>query len=650
MRFSIHVLAGLFIMLFACRSEDKVSPGTESESGSESTASQIQDTGSGSETGSETHGTSETLSGSESETTDETQTASATETATQTETDTSSETVSESVDTVEEPFCGDDSVNGTELCERGDTASCEEVDTGFRSGRAECDAECGAWNVAACTYGVCANGEIETDEACDGDTLDCAVLDAELYSGGTASCNAFCTAYDASTCELTGPLTFEIGFGGEDGDNGWDAVQTYDGGYLVAGYTFSFVDGGLTPDDPEFLTSNYDAFVVRLDPQGEVLWHKSYGGVYPEATRAIIRAHDGGYILAGDATVVVGSVIIDFGEEEIEFDKIREQATLTKIDENGEVIWTRDYGETELTEYFGSVMATSDGNYVAVGEKVLFKGDNQDAPMVPFPSLGNAQKYNYAVKVDPFGSVLWEKAFFGPGSRWGNLASVVEVDDGYVACGGMVLAGQDGRDTFAVELAANSGDVVWQQRYPGAVRVRGDDYAAAVAVLRDALGDVTGFALVGVEDNNYDYQDLTLSGDIRVVFTDESGNLVASKVYDISGESIPGTGYVKHGIDFGVDVVSTAEGDIVVLATVLYDIFFQPYEESDTYLMRLGQDGVVQWSQRYGTLQTYDTPSSLIPTSDGGYLVTGSTQSFLPEEARLRDDFYMIKTDASGSL
>jgi hypothetical protein len=554
------------------------------------------------------------------------------------------------VDTAQEPFCGDDSVNGTEPCEAFDTASCGQVDTGFRSGRAECEADCGAWNVAGCTYGVCANGELETDEACDGDTVDCAVLDTELYSGGIASCNASCSAMDVSACELTGPLTFEVGFGGAHYDDGLDAVQTYDGGYLVAGYTFSFAEQVWTPEDPEFLISNNDAMLVRLDPKGEVLWHRAYGGAYPESTASIIRAHEGGYLLAGEATLAVGRAMIPFGEEEIEVDKLREQATLTKIDESGDLLWSRSYGETERAESFSAVIATSDGNYLAVGEKVVFKGDTQDDAMVPFPSLATAEKYNYAVKVDSFGAVLWEKAFFGPGSRWGNLASVVEVDDGYVACGGMVLSGQEGRDSFALELAADTGAVVWQERYPGAVRNSGDDHASALTVLRDGVGDVTGFALVGAEDYDHDYQTLKLSGNIRVVFTDESGNLQASKAYDISGEVVPGTGYVKHGIDFGVDVVATAEGDIVVLAAVLFDVFFKPYEESDAYLMRLGQDGAVQWSQRYGTEHTYDTPSALIPTYDGGYLVVGSTQSFLAQGAALADDYYMIKTDASGSL
>jgi hypothetical protein len=75
--------------------------------------------------------------------------------------------------------------------------------------------------------------------------------------------------------------------GGSDEDVAMSIIQSSDGGYVVAGYTWSFGEGG------------YDFYVVKLDSSGNVEWTKTIGGSDEDVAMSIIQSSDGGYVVAG---------------------------------------------------------------------------------------------------------------------------------------------------------------------------------------------------------------------------------------------------------------------------------------------------------------------------------------------------------------
>ena len=77
-------------------------------------------------------------------------------------------------------------------------------------------------------------------------------------------------------------------YGEAGGDLAYSIQQTSDGGYIVAGYTASFGAGG------------GDAWVLKLDGNGNVQWQKTYGGTNHGYTYSIQQTSDGGYIVAGE--------------------------------------------------------------------------------------------------------------------------------------------------------------------------------------------------------------------------------------------------------------------------------------------------------------------------------------------------------------
>lgn len=144
----------------------------------------------------------------------------------------------------------------------------------------------------------------------------------------------------------------------ESPDNEYvQAIQrTSDIGFVLAGSTESYGAGGL------------DAYLVKLDGGGNVMWAKTIGGTGDDEARSVIQTNDGGYMVAAH--------IADFG------------STLIKTDAAGNVQWSSSY----RSEYcsFNKVIATNDGGYLAVGTATEVGGTYGRFFMVKVDANGNS--------------------------------------------------------------------------------------------------------------------------------------------------------------------------------------------------------------------------------------------------------------------
>ncbi|TET19313.1 hypothetical protein E3J74_07045 [Candidatus Bathyarchaeota archaeon] len=76
-------------------------------------------------------------------------------------------------------------------------------------------------------------------------------------------------------------------YGGANADHARSVIQTADGGYAIAGYTYSYGAGG------------WDSWLVKIDSAGNMQWNQTYGGTFDEDTWSMVQTSDGGYALAG---------------------------------------------------------------------------------------------------------------------------------------------------------------------------------------------------------------------------------------------------------------------------------------------------------------------------------------------------------------
>ncbi|MFZ9943923.1 MAG: hypothetical protein ACO3O0_09955, partial [Bacteroidia bacterium] len=88
-------------------------------------------------------------------------------------------------------------------------------------------------------------------------------------------------------------------FGGSKDDSPSTIQSTSDGGFLIGGTSISGVSGDKTQPnwDPGLVGSDF--WVLRTDSNGVKLWDKRFGGVNSEILVRMLTTNDGGFILAG---------------------------------------------------------------------------------------------------------------------------------------------------------------------------------------------------------------------------------------------------------------------------------------------------------------------------------------------------------------
>lgn len=105
-------------------------------------------------------------------------------------------------------------------------------------------------------------------------------------------------------------------FGGDNWDFAYSAQQTTDGGYIIAGGTYSFGAG------------SEDMYLVKVDANGDTAWTKTFGGTNDDEARSVKQTSDGGYILTGFTK--------SFGDASGDMYTV-------KTDQNGDTMWTYLY-------------------------------------------------------------------------------------------------------------------------------------------------------------------------------------------------------------------------------------------------------------------------------------------------------------------
>ncbi len=110
----------------------------------------------------------------------------------------------------------------------------------------------------------------------------------------------------AAKLDLNGNVLWSKCLGGSGQDWGWGVVASTDGsGYVLAGHTGS-IDGDVVGNHTT--TGAWDAWVVKVDNSGNLVWQHCYGGSFNEMAFSIAGTPDGGYLLAGSAQSVDGDV------------------------------------------------------------------------------------------------------------------------------------------------------------------------------------------------------------------------------------------------------------------------------------------------------------------------------------------------------
>ena len=253
-----------------------------------------------------------------------------------------------------------------------------------------------------------------------------------------------------------GVIEWQKKYGGSSSEEGRTILQTAEGGYLVVGYTYSFSPYGVwvlkldssgnilwqkafggwgveirsalqTPDSGFMFTAmnrsfgagEYDAWVVKLDNDGDTEWQKAYGGTQNDYGQFIYMTSDGGYILGG-ATLSFGAGGADFW--------------VLKLDEDGDIVWQKAYGGAD-DDWLRTIRPTLDGGYIAAGQTSSFGAGDYDG---------------WVLKLDGSGNIEWQKTFGG--EKPDVFLFALDVSHAYFLAGETESFGAGGPDIWLAKI------------------------------------------------------------------------------------------------------------------------------------------------------------------------------------------------------
>jgi PKD repeat protein len=178
--------------------------------------------------------------------------------------------------------------------------------------------------------------------------------------------------------------------GGTDDDEAHDVEQTVDGGYIVAGHSYSSASGDVTEANHGVYG---DFWAVRLTSTGAVQWQHLYGGSAHDVGRSVGRTSDGGFVITGESISSASGDIGGIGRGYIDYWTVR-------LDAGGAVLWERLLGGDDEDRGY-SVRQTADGGYVILGfSESTPGGDVTDAVHGPPDYLGYYPADFWMVKLE----------------------------------------------------------------------------------------------------------------------------------------------------------------------------------------------------------------------------------------------------------
>lgn len=252
------------------------------------------------------------------------------------------------------------------------------------------------------TFGTCGSASGRDIIQCsDGGFL----VSGSISSGG-GDTHDFRGLYDIWLCKIdeNGTMEWNKTLGGSDYEMVSSSIQTSDFGFLITGSTASndFDVSGLHG-------INEDAWVVKIDSNGNIQWQKCFGGTGTDLARQIIPSGNNGFYLFSTTYSNDGDVNNNFGN--CDFWVIR-------CDSIGNIQWQTNYGGNSREVLYSACIDVG-GGFLLTGQV------SNDNGMV----VGTHGLYDFwVVKIDSIGNFIWGKSLGGSDDE--TPKKIIQTSDG----------------------------------------------------------------------------------------------------------------------------------------------------------------------------------------------------------------------------
>ncbi len=444
----------------------------------------------------------------------------------------------------------------------------------------------GCDNGEECHAGFCVDG-VCCAEACDATCSTCTAVPGEctVYPSGQdpeSECPATLSCDGSARCAL-GEHLFSSAFGANDRVEARAVTVDRDGNIIVAlHFTGALTVGANTYNAG---ISFHDALLVKLDPDGNVVWSEHIGGGEYEDIHALTTDLAGNIYVVGrfsDEIDILGTTYVTPG---FDYDGM-----LFSLSSSGNLRWSKHFTGS-LTNAVNDVAITPDGFVVVVG---VFDGDHviegeTHMSTASFDSEVWAAKYNAA------GIFAWELLYLAAGD---DHAAAVDV-----TAGGTILIGGHYAGSFdasvAVPMATAQDVFIAHVDAAGAtleVEVHGGPGNQRLTDLT-SVGD--GWAIAGSFDGfaNLGGGPLPYSGSLFDAF---------AAIFDAAGDPVWSASYGDTGTQEITTIADDNQGNVLFggyFATGLRVEGVQlPYVSGqDPFLVKVNGSGKVLWSRGLGS-------------------------------------------------
>ena len=270
-----------------------------------------------------------------------------------------------------------------------------------------------------------------------------------------------------------------------------------------------------------------------------------------------------------------------------------------KIGSNGNLLWSRTLGGAQ-TDAFTELVATADGGCLAAG-------------ITNATGLGSYSGEVWFARYDGSGNLLWQRKYAAGGTA-GTVYQLIQTSDGGYAFSGTFPFTPGAADWMVVKMDVN-GTIQWQKK----IGTNNSDNAVGIAE------DNTGQAGLVVCGNVY-------SGtwyDAVIAKFDMTGGLLWTKIWDFD----------SRGNWLG-PMYKVADGFVYNTMNA------QGYERENAVVGILKTDfnGTIIWNKDFTIPGCRD--SRIIPLADGGFMMV---QSEFPHSDPA-SDLYLLRIDAAGTV
>lgn len=302
------------------------------------------------------------------------------------------------------------------------------------------------------------------------------------------------------------------------------------------------------------------------------------------------------------------------------------------LDESGEYnnpapkkVWEKTYARSP--DYRAKTfIKCSDGNFIIIGEAYM-KGGHYDIPIIKFNSIN--------------GNIIWEQIYGGNRNEFPN--SIKECSDGSIvvvastkSSNGDVGSNIQSGDIWIFKLKSDDGSIIWSKTFGG------NSYEVVKSLIEASDGNFV--VAVQSDSNDGDISENKGEDDIWLFKINSiDGSIMWQKNYGGSRNEIP------------FQIIETTDGSYTV-AGAAYSSDKDINEnkgEYDVWLLQVSPtDGSIIWEKTYGGSRN-EEPSRIIESSDGNYIVIGSTESVDGDisESRGSIDIWVFKINSrNGSI